>query len=117
MRCRFNSHIGVIVLNILCNGFAHLWPPVVLGYKFIGSGSTTVTSSGVFIAGVEDLSLKLFNISNIQEFIDIEETIIIGIFPKGDHWVFGFKVLEGKEDRFSKNIRRQEDSNFIIKTD
>jgi len=57
---RFNPHTGVTVLYIAYNGFAHLWLPVVPGYEFIGSSSTRVTSGGVFMAGVEDLSLKLF---------------------------------------------------------
>ena len=57
MSCRFKPHTGIAVLDIVYNGFAHLWLPVVPRYKFRGSGWSRVTSSGMFVVGVEDLGL------------------------------------------------------------
>ena len=94
----FDPHASIAVLDIACNGFAHLWPPVVLGYKLVGGSSSWVAYGWVFVARVQDFGLEEFIIWDVQEFVDIKEAVIVGTFSEGSCWGFCFKVLEGKED-------------------
>ena len=76
MAYRFDSGTGITVVNVSSNTLVHARPPVIPANKFIGGSSYRVFCCRVVVVGIDNFSIQVFIIRDIEEAVNKQEVIV-----------------------------------------
>ena len=76
MSYRFNPGTSITVAQVFGNSLTHARPPVIPANEFIGGSSFRVSWRTVIMVGIDNFSIQIFVIRDVEEAITIEKVIV-----------------------------------------